>query len=314
MRCPSRSRPPSVWRSGWQAGAAPDRFLVGLAVLNLLAEVAEEQPLLCIVDDAQWLDEASAQVLAFVARRVAAERLALVFCCATPPTTVTSARSPGLPELRLERARRSDARTLLAAAVPTPLDDEVRDRIVAEARGNPLALLELPRSAPPTRLAGGFELPDALSVPRRIEESFRRRSRDLPAETQLLLLLAAADPTGDAAAAVARGRHTGDRPRGGHARGSGRAAGDRQPGAVPSPAGAFGGLPGLLGAGPPRVHGALAAATDPSPTRTGAPGTARGRCWAPTRRPPPSWSARPDGRVPAADWPPRPRSCSRRPS
>jgi DNA-binding CsgD family transcriptional regulator len=184
---------------GQQAGAAPDRFLIGLAVLNLLSEVAEEKPLLCIVDDAHWLDEASAQVLAFVARRVSAERLALLLCVRDPTDDGDFRPLVGLPELRLSGLTESDARALLAAAVRTPLDDEVRDRIISEARGNPLALLELPRSAPPTRLAGGFELPHALSVPRRIEEMFRQRSRDLPSETQLLLLLAAADPTGDAA-------------------------------------------------------------------------------------------------------------------
>jgi DNA-binding CsgD family transcriptional regulator/tetratricopeptide (TPR) repeat protein len=184
---------------GEQAGAAPDRFLVGLAVLNLLSEAAEEQPLLCIVDDAHWLDEASAQVVAFVARRVSAERLALLLC-ARDPTDDGDLRSyAGLPELHLDGLGDSDARALLAAAVPTPLDDEVRDRIVAEARGNPLALLELPGSAQPGQLAGGFGMLHALSVPRRIEEMFRQRSRDLPSETQLLLLLAAADPTGDPA-------------------------------------------------------------------------------------------------------------------
>ncbi len=183
---------------GQQVGAAPDRFLIGLAVLNLLAEVAEDKPLLCVVDDAQWLDQASAQVLAFVARRVAAERIALLFALRDPTDDGDLRSFAGLPELRLIGLTESDAQALLAAAVPTPLDDGVRDRIVAEARGNPLALLELPRSATPTRLAGGFGLPDELSVPRRIEESFRRRSRDLPAETQLLLLLAAAEPTGNA--------------------------------------------------------------------------------------------------------------------
>jgi DNA-binding CsgD family transcriptional regulator/tetratricopeptide (TPR) repeat protein len=184
---------------GQQAGAAPDRFLIGLAVLNLLSEVAEEGPLLCIVDDAHWLDEASAQVLAFVARRLAAEQLALLLCVRDPADDGDFRSLVGLPDLRLDGLAESDARALLAAAVPIPLDDDVRDRIVAEARGNPLALLELPRSAPPTRLAGGFELPHALSVPHRVEEMFRRRSRDLPSETQLLLLLASADPTGDAA-------------------------------------------------------------------------------------------------------------------
>lgn len=181
---------------GRLGGAAPDRFLVGLATLNLLAEVAEEGPLMCLVDDAQWLDQASAQVLAFVARRVAAERIVLVYAL-RDPTDRDVRPFVGLPELRLDGLGQTDARALLAAAVGTPLDDKVRDRIVAEARGNPLALLELPQSALPTQLAGGFELPDVLSVPRRVEESFRQRSGSLPADTQLLLLVAAADPTGD---------------------------------------------------------------------------------------------------------------------
>lgn len=184
---------------GQEAGAAPERFLVGLAVLNLLSEVAEEEPLLCLVDDAHWMDEASAQVLAFVARRVAAERLALLLCVRDPTEDGDLRPFIGLPEVRLSGLTESEARALLAASVRTPLDEEVRDRVVAEARGNPLALLELPRSAPPARLAGGFELPTALSVPRRIEDMFHQRSRDLPSETQLLLLLAAADPTGDGA-------------------------------------------------------------------------------------------------------------------
>ena len=180
---------------GQRQGTAPDRFLVGLATLNLLAEVAEEAPLLCLVDDAQWLDQASAQVLAFVARRVAAEQLALVFAARDHDSGDTDPLT-GLPELRLEGLGEADARTLLAAAVRAPLADDVRDRIIAESRGNPLALLELPRGA---QLVGGYELPDALSVPHRIEDSFRRRSATLPAETQLLLLVAAAEPTGDVA-------------------------------------------------------------------------------------------------------------------
>ena len=183
---------------GMYGGAAPDRFLVGLAILNLLAEVAEERPLVCLVEDAQWLDEASAQVLAFVARRLVAERIAVVFAV-RDPTDRDIRPFVGLPDLRLDGLGQADARALLARAVLTPLDDMVRDRIVAEARGNPLALLELPHSTLPAQLAGGFELPDVLSVPRRIEDSFRQRSASLPAETQLLLLVAAADPTGDVA-------------------------------------------------------------------------------------------------------------------
>lgn len=182
---------------GLHGGATPDRFLVGLATLNLLTEVAEDGALVCLVDDAQWLDEASAQILAFVARRVAAERLALVFAVRDHSG---SENHPlvGLPELRLAGLEEADARALLTVAVPTPLDVGVRDRVVAEARGNPLALLELPRGAHPGRMAGGFELPDVLSVPHRIEDGFKRRSATLPAATQLLLLVAAAEPTGDA--------------------------------------------------------------------------------------------------------------------
>ncbi len=157
---------------GLRDGAAPARFLVGLAVLNLVAEVAEHGPLLCLVDDAQWLDETSAQVLTFVARRVTAERLVLMFAL-RDPTEAGLRPLAGLPELRLDGLGETDARTLLARAIRTPLDVKVRDRIVAEARGNPLALLELPRNALPTQLAGGFELPDVISVPHRIEQAFR---------------------------------------------------------------------------------------------------------------------------------------------
>lgn len=183
---------------GLRSGAAPDRFLVGLAVLNLLAEAAEHVPLLCLVDDAHWLDDASPQVLAFVARRIEAERIALVFAWRDSIERHLHSLS-GLPEMRLDGLDEIDARALLAAAVRTPLDDRVRDRIIAEARGNPLALLELPLSASPAELAGGFEMTDALDVPRRVEDSFRLRSSSLPNETQMLLLVAAADPTGDVA-------------------------------------------------------------------------------------------------------------------
>ncbi|WP_110851919.1 ATP-binding protein [Georgenia satyanarayanai] len=183
---------------GRQEGAAPDRFLVGLATLHLLAEVAEEEPVLYLVDDAQWLDQASAQVLTFVARRVAAERVALVFAV-RDPTDGDVRTFAGLPTLHLKGLSDSNARALLVGAVRTPLDDGVRERVVAEARGNPLALLELPRSALPAQLASGFALPDAVSAPRRVEDSFRHRSGSLPADTQLLLLVAAAEPTGEAA-------------------------------------------------------------------------------------------------------------------
>ncbi len=198
---------------GLRAGPVPDRFLVGLAALTLVAEVAEEGPLLCLIDDAQWLDEASAQVLAFVARRVSAERVALLFGVRDADAGA-GAGDPfaGLPELRLTGLDDADALTLLGTAVREPLNDGVRDQIVAVARGNPLALLELPNNARPARLAGGFELPDVLKVPHRIEDGFRRRSAGLPGETQLLLLVAAADPTGEAALLWRAAAHLGIAP------------------------------------------------------------------------------------------------------
>jgi tetratricopeptide (TPR) repeat protein len=177
---------------GLSAGNAPDRFLVGLAVLSLLAEVAEEQPLLCVVDDAQWLDRVSAQALVFVARRLLAESVALVFSTRDPGNELE-----GLPRLAVEGLADSDARALLASALRVPLDERVRERLVAETRGNPLALLELPRGLTPAELAGGFGLPDAPGLSGRIEDSFRRRLARLPAETRRLLLVAAAEPAGD---------------------------------------------------------------------------------------------------------------------
>jgi DNA-binding CsgD family transcriptional regulator len=177
---------------GLSAGPAPDRFLVGLAVLSLLSDVAGEQPLVCLVDDEQWLDRASAQVLGFVARRLATEPVALVFATRVPGDEVA-----GLPELLVGGLPEADARTLLDAALAGPLDERVRDRIVAETRGNPLALLELTRGVTPAELAGGFGLPDAAPISGRIEEGFRRRIEALPAGTRRLLLVAAADPAGD---------------------------------------------------------------------------------------------------------------------
>jgi DNA-binding CsgD family transcriptional regulator len=177
---------------GLRAGDAPDRFLVGLAVLSLLAEVAEERPLVCVVDDAQWLDRASAQALVFVARRLLAESVALVFV-----TRGQSEALQGFQELVVEGLRNGDARALLSSAVRVPLDEKVRERLVAETRGNPLALLELPRGLTPAELAGGFGLLDAPGLSGRIEDSFRRRLEALPPETRRLLLVAAAEPVGD---------------------------------------------------------------------------------------------------------------------
>ena len=145
---------------GLDAGRPPDRFLVGLAVLGLLADVAEGNPLLCVLDDAQWLDRVSLQTLAFVARRLLAERVALVFALRGPDDQYTLA---GLPELAVVGLNDADARVLLESTIPGPLDSRVRARILAEARGNPLALLELPRGHPPAAVAGGFGLPGVLS-------------------------------------------------------------------------------------------------------------------------------------------------------
>jgi DNA-binding CsgD family transcriptional regulator len=175
---------------GISEGPAPDRFLVGLATLGLLAEAAVERPAVCLVDDAQWLDRASSQVLAFVARRLEAEAVGLVFSA-----RVADGELARLPQLEVRGLPERDARALLDAALTWPIDERVREQIVAETRGNPLALLELPRAATPAHLAGGFGLPGAL--PGRIEDSFRQRVDALPAQTRRLLLLAAADPTGD---------------------------------------------------------------------------------------------------------------------
>jgi DNA-binding CsgD family transcriptional regulator len=181
---------------GLASGDAPDRFLVALGALTLLAEVAEEQPLLCVVDDAQWLDEASRQVLGFVARRLLAESVAIVFALRQPSA---DRELVGLPELALEGLDEQDARFLLATVIPGRLDEPVRDRIVAETQGNPLALLELPRGLSAEQLAGGFGLPAPVPLSGRIEESFVRRLEELPDETRRLLLVAAADPVGDPA-------------------------------------------------------------------------------------------------------------------
>ena len=179
---------------GLASGDVPDRFLVGLAVLGLLSAAADERPLLCLVEDAQWLDAASGLVLGFVSRRLLAESVALVVAVREPNTRHDF---DGLPELRLRGLAEQDARTLLMSAVPGRLDDRVRDRILAETRGNPLALLDLPRSMSAAELAGGFELL-ATDLPRQLEEQYHQRAGELPQATQRLLLLAAAEPIGDA--------------------------------------------------------------------------------------------------------------------
>src|SRR5262245_35989566 len=177
---------------GLSAGRPPSPYLVGLAVLSLFSEAAEEQPLLCVVDDAQWLDGTSARVLSFVARRLLAEKIAMLFAAREPISALD-----GAAEIRVEPLGHRDARALLDSVLPARLDERVLERIVVETRGNPLALLELPRGLTPAQLAGGFDLPAALPVSARIEQSFTRRLARLPHDTRRLLLVAAADPTGD---------------------------------------------------------------------------------------------------------------------
>jgi DNA-binding CsgD family transcriptional regulator len=179
---------------GLSAGPPPDRFLVGLAVLSLLADAAEEQPLLIMVDDAQWLDRVSAQTLAFVARRLLAERLGLVFALRESGEAHVL---EGLPELVIEGLAGDEARLLLDTTITGPLDERVKARILGEARGNPLALIELPRGLTPAELAGGFGLPDARPLASRIEHTYLQRVGALPRDAQLLLLAAAAEPLGD---------------------------------------------------------------------------------------------------------------------
>ena len=193
-RLPAPQRDAVGTAFGLSAGTAPDLFLVGLAVLGLLSDVAGDGTLLCLVDDAQWLDQASAQVLGFVARRLLAEPVAMVFAERNPSE---DKELGNLPVMDLQGLSDADARALLDAATPGRLDERVRDRIVAEADGNPLALLELPKGLTAADLAGGFGRPDAQPVANRVEQSFLRRVRALPVETQRLLLTAAAEPVGD---------------------------------------------------------------------------------------------------------------------
>src|SRR4029077_19557888 len=177
---------------GLTSGPVPDRFLIGLAVLSLLAEAAADAPLVCRVDDLQWIDSASAQVLAFVARRLGSETGAMVF-----GSRGTTADMAGLPKALVKGLADEYARALLGSVVRGPVDPQVRDEIVAETGGNPLALLELPRGMTAAQLAGGFGLPGTLGLSASIEENFRRRAQGLSPEARRLLLLAAAEPLGD---------------------------------------------------------------------------------------------------------------------
>lgn len=192
-RLPDPQREALATAFGLSAEAPPDRFVVGLAVLSLLSEVAEEQPLLCVIDDAQWLDTASSLSLAFVGRRLLAERIGLVFAVREPSDV---RELTGLDDVSVAGLGDDDARALLDSALPDRLDERVRELVIAESRGNPLALLELPRDLTPGELAGGFGLSD-VPLATRLEQRFRKRLEPLPAETQRLLLTAAAEPFGD---------------------------------------------------------------------------------------------------------------------
>src|SRR3954453_19631171 len=179
---------------GLSTGSPPDRFFVGLGVLSLVSEAPEAAPLLCVVDDAQWLERESAEALAFVARRLSAESVAILVASREPNDDLG-----GLPELVVQGLRDDDARDLLNSVVGAPMDVDIGERIVAEARGNPLGLLWLPPGLPPGEIAGGFRLPNAVPLSTRMEESFLQRLKDLAEETRLLLLVAAAEPIGDPA-------------------------------------------------------------------------------------------------------------------
>ena len=178
---------------GLTTGRSPECFLVSLGVLGLFSEATGERPLLCVLDNCQWLDHASAQALGFVARRLFAERVAMVFATSEPVADLTD-----LPHLHVTGLRYEDARAVLESAMSGPLDPHVADRIIAETKGNPLALLELPKSMTPAELAGGFGVPGSVGVATRIEESFGRRFDALPAQTRELAVVAAAESTGDA--------------------------------------------------------------------------------------------------------------------
>ncbi|MET9437227.1 AAA family ATPase [Streptomyces sp. NPDC006551] len=180
---------------GLAEGEAPSRFLVGLAVMGLLSDAAAKQPVLCVIDDAQWLDRASARTLGFVAHRLDSERITMMFALREPDS---APELVDLPRMSLAGLPPEAARSLLTSEFRAPLDKRVRERILAEAQGNPLALLELPRTISPGRAAGGFGLPQAVPLSRRIEKSFEQRLLPLPQATRTLLLIIAVEATGDA--------------------------------------------------------------------------------------------------------------------
>jgi hypothetical protein len=306
-RLPEPQRDALATALGLRSGSPPDHFLVGLAVLSLLSEAAESHPLVCLVDDGHWLDRASGGVLAFAARRLLAEPVLLVIAAREPGTDLR-----GLPDLVVEGLPDAEARQLLTSVVRWTLDERVRDRMLAEARGNPLALRELSRDGSLAELTGGLGLPGTPGLADRIEERFRRQIADLPGDTRRLLQVAAACPIGDPARVWRAGRRLG----------------------VPSEAAASAVEAGLIEFGTwvrfrhplvrsaayrsasltewQEVHRALAAATDPAadPDR---------HAWhqaqaapARTRTSPPSSPASRAGRRPAAAWPRPPRTCTGR--
>ena len=194
---------------GQSDGDPPDRFLVALALLSLLAEAAEDVPLICLLDDIQWLDEVSGQTLAFVARRLLAERVAMVF---TARDSTVDPDLTGLPEINLQGLNEVDSATLLDSVVKGPLDARVRSRIIAETRGNPLALLELPRAWTSAELVDGFDGQDPLTLAGRMERGFEYRLDELPRDARRLLLVAAAEPLGDPTLLWGAGRMLGIEP------------------------------------------------------------------------------------------------------
>ena len=193
-RLPAPQREALAVALGEQEGAAPDRLRIGMAILSLLADASDEQPLACLIDDAEWLDCSSLRALAFSVRRLLAERVAVVFTLPDPSDVNELA---GFPDLQVSRLGDPDARILLTSAVHGRLDPSVEDRIIGEAHGNPLALLQLPRMLGPADLAGGFGLPGTEPLPERLKTSFIRQYQSLPDGTRQLLLIAAAEPTGD---------------------------------------------------------------------------------------------------------------------
>ena len=293
---------------GRREGDAPSRFLVGLAVLGLLSDVAEEKPLLWIIDDAQWLDDASSQTIAFVARRLGAESVAMVVGIRD------GARKDdfvGLDELVVLGLGERDSRSLLNTVLTGPLDDHLRERLISESRGNPLALLELPRGLTPAEVAGVFGLPYASSLESRIEESFRRRLAPLPPATRLLLLVASAEPVGDPGPVWRAAGKLGVAPAARRPRRSSSTLADRCVSGTRSY--------GRRSIGRRRRRSACArTARWPTPrtprsTPTAAPGTGHTRPRHPTRTWPTSSSARPAAHRAAAAWPrPLPSSSARR--